>query len=410
MKPSTLVMLTTDSNIDRRIIQEADSLESAGWRVTIIAMPMTNKLFSDDKRVARLPFYPKIHKYNGKLLLFLFYRWISKYLIISSGARTLMRKIAWLVFMNVEEFYLSMFRNTVDKYKPSVFLAHDLPTLPIAFYAASQCNAKVVYDSHELYVEQEFSALEKKKWKALEEKYIRRCDSVITINHLIAQELEQRYNLSDEVYVISNALPSRAKTNINIKVFHQKFGLEEQSKIVLFQGGISHNRNLEKLVESLALIQNPLVNLVILGNGPLKSLLQEITVKYNITKRVHFHQAVPQEELLGYTSCADLGVIPYQAICLNNYYCTPNKLFEFIAAEIPILSAKLPSIENLLNEFQIGVTSDFSSSVQISKALDSLFQNEQVLTTYKRNVKKASKEVIWEDKKFTSIFESYKCT
>lgn len=408
MKSYMVVMLTKDSNIDRRIIQEADSLEAVGWKVTIIAMPKTTKNFSDDKRVIRLSFYPKTYSNNLLLFLFYFFKWVNKYLFLSSAARILMRKLAWLV-TDIEKFYLNMFRITVDKYKPSVFLAHDLPTLPIACYAASKCNAKVVYDSHELYVEQEFSNLEKRKWIKLEQKYIGHCDSIITVNNPIAQELQQRYSLSsDKLYVISNALPYKNRVNINSKIFHQKFGLKDQSKIVLFQGGLSHNRNLEKLVESMTYVQNPLINLVILGDGPLKKLLQTIAIKHNLTKKVHFHQAVTQQELLSYTPCADLGVIPYQATCLNNYYSTPNKLFEFIAAEIPILSAKLPSIENILNEFQIGLATDFASPSQISKALDSLFENEQILKTYKENMNKASKEIVWEDKKFTSIFEAYK--
>ena len=407
MKPDMIVMLTTDSNIDRRIIQEADSLESAGWKVTIIAMPKTSALFSDDKRVLRLPLYLRIDKNDRKLFLLWLYRWVNKYMPLSSAARTLIRKITWLT-TDMEDFYLSVFRSVLDKYKPAVFVAHDLPTLPAACYAAAKCNAKVVYDSHELYAEQEFSDLEKRKWKQLEQKYIGHCDSVITVNNLIAQELKQRYHLLDEVYVISNALPSKNRVNINSKIFHQKFGLQDHAKVVLFQGGLSLNRNLEKLVESMAYVQNPLVNLVILGDGQLRSLLQSITIKHNLSKKVHFHQAVTQEELLDYTSCADLGIIPYQATCLNNYYCTPNKLFEFIAAEIPILSAKLPSIENILNEFQIGLTADFASSSQISHALDSLFENEQILKKYKNNLNKASKEIVWEDKKFTSIFEGYK--
>ena len=405
MKPDTIVMLTTDSNIDRRIIQEADSLESVGWKVTIMTMPKTSKLFSDDKRVIRLPFYSSISKNNGKLFLLWLYRLVNKY--IPLGSRTLIRKITWLT-TDMEEFHLKLFRSAFDKYKPTVFVAHDLPTLPAACYAAAKCNAKVVYDSHELYAEQEFSDLEKRKWKQLEQKYIGYCDSVITVNNLIAQELKQRYHLLDEVYVISNALPSKNRVNINSKIFHQKFGLQDHAKVVLFQGGLSLNRNLEKLVESMAYVQNPLVNLVILGDGQLRSLLQSITIKHNLSKKVHFHQAVTQEELLDYTSSADLGIIPYHATCLNNYYCTPNKLFEFIAAEIPILSAKLPSIENILNEFQIGLTADFASSSQISHALDSLFENEQILKKYKNNLNKASKEIVWEDKKFTSIFEGYK--
>ena len=69
MKPDMMVMLTTDSNIDRRIIQEADSLESAGWKVTIIAMPKTSKLFSNDERIIRLPFYSATEKNSVQLFL-----------------------------------------------------------------------------------------------------------------------------------------------------------------------------------------------------------------------------------------------------------------------------------------------------------------------------------------------------
>ncbi|MFK7973952.1 MAG: glycosyltransferase [Rickettsiaceae bacterium] len=404
-----VVMLTTDTNIDRRIIQEADSLESVGWEVIIIAMPKAVKpLSGGDKRIVRLPFYPKIYKNNSKLLLLWVYRWINKCMPLSAKVRSLMRKVTWLALADIEEFYLSIFRDVVDQYKPSVFIAHDLPTLPAAFYAASKCNAKVVYDNHELYTEQEFSNLEKSKWKKLEQKYIKNCDSVITVNNLIAQELQTRYSLSDKVYVISNALPYRDVVNVQNKIFHQKFGLNDQDKVVLFQGGLSPNRNLEQLVQAMSCVRNPLLHLVILGNGPLERLLEDLTIKYNITNKVHFHPAVKQEELIKYTSCADIGIIPYQAVCLNNYYCTPNKLFEFIAAEIPILSSNLPAIEEVLNKFKIGLATDLGSAAQISKMLDWLFENEQVLKSYKKNVGKASKEVIWEDKKFTNIFEGYR--
>ncbi|NDE20013.1 MAG: hypothetical protein EB000_06235 [Alphaproteobacteria bacterium] len=93
MKPDMMVMLTTDSNIDRRIIQEADSLESAGWKVTIIAMPKTSKLFSNDERIIRLPFYSATEKNSVQLFLLCFYRWISKYLPFKSAVETLIRKI-----------------------------------------------------------------------------------------------------------------------------------------------------------------------------------------------------------------------------------------------------------------------------------------------------------------------------
>ena len=46
-------MLTPDRQIDRRILLAADSLEAAGWDVTIVAMPLDTP-GRDDRRVVRI--------------------------------------------------------------------------------------------------------------------------------------------------------------------------------------------------------------------------------------------------------------------------------------------------------------------------------------------------------------------
>ena len=61
---------------------------------------------------------------------------------------------------------------------------------------------------------------------------------------------------------------------------------------------------------------------------------------------------VPQKELLDYTAGADFGIIPYPAIDLNTKYCTPNKMFEFVSAEIPIIANKdLITVANFLKKY-----------------------------------------------------------
>jgi hypothetical protein len=51
---ASVVMLTTDQRIDRRILLEADSLEKAGWRVRIIAMQTDGVVVNDHPLVIRL--------------------------------------------------------------------------------------------------------------------------------------------------------------------------------------------------------------------------------------------------------------------------------------------------------------------------------------------------------------------
>jgi len=137
--------------------------------------------------------------------------------------------------------------------------------LPAATQLAEACGARLVYDSHELYSEQEFSVREKRRWAEIEAKYIGACDVLIAVNQSIATELEQRYGVSG-VRVIYNAERTRQAPAVTRKL-HQTFGLPADKKIVLLQGGLSAGHNLEVLVDAMRYVQNPSVVLVVLGDG-----------------------------------------------------------------------------------------------------------------------------------------------
>jgi glycosyltransferase involved in cell wall biosynthesis len=309
--------------------------------------------------------------------------------------------------VDIESFFTNIFFDTANKYSPTIFVANDLPTLPVAAKLANQHNSKLIYDSHELYSEQEFPLREKLRWSKIESKYIKKCDAIITVNNSIAKELESRYDLSD-VNVIYNA---EKTLNIQIKrqhYFHNKFELPSDKKVLLMQGGLSKGRNLEKLIDSMLNVTNKSIVLVILGNGDLLDTLKAKVVANRLFDRVFFHHAVVQSELLTLTMSADAGVIPYQATCLNNYYCTPNKLFEFIAAGLPILSSDLPEIKRIIETHKIGLVGDMSTSDNIAKLIDSFFSETISLNLWKASVLAARNRICWEEeeKKLLEIYSS----
>lgn len=63
---------------------------------------------------------------------------------------------------------------------------------------------------------------------------------------------------------------------------------------------------------------------------------------------------VPYADLLRYTASADVGIISTQNLCLNNWFCMPNKLFEYIQAGIPILCNNLHDCEIIIEDYGIG--------------------------------------------------------
>ena len=400
---SLILMLTTDRQIDRRTLQQADSLESAGWHVTIVAMSTDNGK-EDDRRVVRISTKSPDIRSKNKFLLGA-YRWLSRHMIINNHLMRFLKRFTWRYIVNQETFFLNLFSSTISNYTPRFVVAIDLPMLSVARTVSLRTGAKLIYDSHELYCEQGFSNFEKKAWKSIEDKHIRFCDTVITINPSIAKELENRYGIK-EVKIIYNAEKCTHTPKVN-RLFHQLFNLDSSKKILLFQGSLFYGRNIELAVIAMSHLRNTLVDLVILGDGALRHKLERLAKSAGVKQRIHFHDAVPQQQLLAYTQSADAGLIPYQAVCLNNYYCTPNKLFEFIAAGIPILASHLPEIEKIVVDHDIGHVGDMSTAKQFANLIDEFFSHEDRLHQWRENVLSARKIVCWqtEEKKLLPLFE-----
>src|SRR5699024_528221 len=68
--------------------------------------------------------------------------------------------------------------------------------------------------------------------------------------------------------------------------------------------------------------------------------------------------SAPHDELLSWTAGASLGTIPYENTGLNHLYCSPNKLWEYPAAGVPILASDMPEMKKKIDEYGIGVTVD----------------------------------------------------
>jgi glycosyltransferase involved in cell wall biosynthesis len=394
----SVVMLAADRQVDRRILLEADSLESAGWHVTILTMPHDAPANNDDPRVVRLAA-------SRETLLVGGYRLARRLLPMNGVVMRAAKALTWRFVADPEKLYANLFLETALKYRPTVFLAHDLPMLPVAAQAAAATGAKFAYDSHELFAEQEFSAHERDRWIEIERKYIGGAALVTTINPSIAREMQQRYGLA-EIGVIHNA--ERLQTGApTAQPLHERLGLGSGAKVLLFQGGIIGNRNLDIIVAAMAKVSDPAIHLLFLGDGQLAAGLAAQARRLGVSQKVLFRPAVPQSELLGWTAGADIGLVPYQATSLNSYYCTPNKLFEFIAAGVPLLASDLPELRRIVIGNGIGAVANMSDANAAAAAISAGFADSKQLAEWRAAMPKAQAQLNWtvEGARFAALFE-----
>ena len=304
--------------------------------------------------------------------------------------------------------YLDYYRRAlriVRQEQADFYHAHDLNTLPIAWYAKRRLGGKLIYDSHELYTETTgLSALERWLWRKIEKLLVRDSDLVLTINDSIAQELKRRYKVP-KAHVIMNCAETDGVMHRG-DLIRRALELPPEDPIILYQGGFSPHRGLENLIEAMRYISCGC--LVLMGWGKLEDELRfRARVRSLLGYKVFFLPPVPQDQLLLWTASADLGVIPYQADSLNNYYTLPNKLFEYIVVGLPVAASNLPELRRVVEEYGLGCTFNPDDPADIARVVEYILSEPDRYAFFKCNAQKAAKIFNWHEEggKLLSLYK-----
>jgi glycosyltransferase involved in cell wall biosynthesis len=286
--------------------------------------------------------------------------------------------------------------------RASVYHAHDLITLPVAWVAARLGRARVVYDAHELFTEiGRLGPVSRAAFRLLERLLIGRADRVITVNDSIADELARRYRVPRPA-VVMNCPPlaggpaSREGSGLRARV-----GLGPEVPIVLFQGMFMPHRGLENLVRAARSFAR--AHLVFMGWGPLRPQLEAQAAADGVADRVHFTDGVPLRDLLSFTAGADVGAIPYRNVGLNNYYTSPNKLFEYCAAGVPVVASRFPELVKVVEGFGAGRTFDPESPDDIAAAVNGLLEAPDDLARARKGAARVAQRFNWENEARTLL-------
>ena len=94
---------------------------------------------------------------------------------------------------------------------------------------------------------------------------------------------------------------------------------------------------------------------------------------------------MPYHELLPYTASADIGILLYRNDCRNNYYCAPNKLFEYMMMGLPMIAANYPGLLPLVEGEGVGLCVDPESPQAIAAAVNRLAADPDRRERMRRN-------------------------
>ncbi len=357
-----VVSVINDLSTDQRVHRHCDTLVKLGYEVLLVGRKLPNSLPLKER------------SYSTKRMNLLFKR----------GA-------LFYAEYNLRLFFFLMF-NRFDG-----LLSNDLDTLLANFLAAKLKRKPLVYDSHEYFLEvpelMERPAV-KKVWGFIERFIFPKLDYVFTVNDSIANLYHSQYG--NKVGIVRN-LPF--KKNIPT-ITRKELGLPEDKKIILLQGaGINKDRGAEEIVEAMYFMHSDQVIFLIIGSGDVIPELEDKIWRHGLSDKVFLKGKMPMDELIKYTSVADLGVSMDKDTNLNYRYSLPNKLFDYIQCGVPVFASNLIEVRKVIEDYSVGYIASNHEPSYLGNRFLEIFEDEATLNLYKENAKKAAEELCWENEK-----------
>lgn len=278
------------------------------------------------------------------------------------------------------------------RYKTDVYHSHDLNTL-IQGIASAKLRLKpkkLIYDSHEVQTSRthyNFNTIYK-----IEKFLLKFVDEVIVENET---RRDYHYDLyKEKPLAIHNYSELYNIDDYETYPLREKYHVADETKIVLYQGGMQEGRGLFKLLESFKDLEGAV--LFMIGDGKERNNLISKMKALNLEEKVIFIERVPYADLRKYTKAADIGIQFLENTNFNHYSASSNKLFEYLMAHVPVLGSKLPEIEKVIEGEGVGLTVEAGDTKDLSENLQKLIDDDDLRTHFKENTKAAKYKYNWE--------------
>jgi len=357
-KKKIVLSVTNDLVSDQRVHKIATSLKGMGFEVTLLG----RRFKGQGKTIDRT-----YNTYRFKLLF--------------------NKKVWFYAEYNLRLFLFLLFHNF------DLYLANDLDTLLPNYLVSKLKGRNLIYDSHEYFTEvpelisrPQIRAV----WLAIEQYIFPKLKTVYTVNESIAEIYKAKYNV--EVKVIRNIAPRLKNKEIDQELSDKIKG--ESSMLIMQGAGINIDRGAEELVTAMQWIKNTI--LYIIGSGDVFYKLKDLVLKYNLKDRVFILDKLPYEELMEYTKIADLGISIDKGTNPNYENSLPNKVFDYIQAQIPLLVSNRKVVSALVKKNDIGWVIETVEPKNIADRINKILEEKTLLKRRKENLIDLAEKFSWE--------------
>ncbi|MCA9916339.1 MAG: glycosyltransferase family 4 protein [Anaerolineales bacterium] len=304
------------------------------------------------------------------------------YQLVEGGLRRLhgMLKLPYLAAFDSRRFYEACWRAL-----PEYQICHEYAGL-LSVGAAYACRKTktpyVLTVDADLLLEADvmgepITGLRRKAAQWAAQKSYQLADQIITVSAPTKENLIQNWHVPEEkVKIIPNG--------VNLAHFQQPVASEQvraelglgTAPVIMFVGGFQMWHGLDKLLEALSLVVKilPEARLVLVGDGPARSFVEENMRRLNLEKVVTITGFVPHDRVAQLLAIADVVTVPYPKLPQEMWF-SPLKLYEYMAAGKAIVASSAGQIKNVIRHNENGLMVTPGDVADLAEACLHLLQN-----------------------------------
>ena len=179
---------------------------------------------------------------------------------------------------------------------------------------------------------------------------LRAAQAIVTCTDYNRQHLATTYGIRmEKLHVVYHG--------VDLRRFQPGEPPRNAEPVLLSVGRLVEQKGLDRLLRACAALaqQGYRLRCDIIGDGPLRRDLEQLTDELGLGERVHFHGRLFQEQLIEHYAAADLFVLPCIQAADGDRDGIPNVLIEAMAMQLPIISTRFSGVPELVVDASTGV-------------------------------------------------------
>lgn len=228
----------------------------------------------------------------------------------------------------------------VDNGIPAVLFLRHLKLANYLIQRGFSAKLPMIFEAHEVFSSTTDRTRGKDKLRAMEETVFRGAKAIISISNGLKDELDRGYQGLGPIHVI----PDGADVNVQANARDHCSG-----KTICYTGHLYPWKGVDTLVQAMPFLSEATLTIVG-GDEADTQRLKRLAEESGCLGRITFEGWVAPEKVAGYLQKASVAVIPLGNDLIASRFTSPLKLFEYMAAGIPVVASDLPSIREVLQD------------------------------------------------------------